>query len=40
MNSFVNIGLSLQMAVWQSVTMPALFPPSAQLLKTLTIGIA
>ena len=30
MNSFVNLGLSLHLAVCQSATMPALFPPSAQ----------
>ena len=30
MNSLVNIGLSLHLAVCQSVTMPALLPPSAQ----------
>lgn len=30
MNSFVNSGLSLHLAVCQSVTMPALLPLSAQ----------
>ena len=30
MNSFVNDGLSMHLAVCQSVTMPALLPPSAQ----------
>ena len=30
MNSFANLGLSLHLAVCQSVTMLALLPPSAQ----------
>ena len=30
MNSFVNFGLSLHLAVCHSVTMPALLPRSAQ----------
>ena len=30
MNSFVNYGLSLHLAICQLVTMPALLPPFAQ----------
>ena len=30
MNSFVKFGISLHLAACQSVTMPALLPPSVQ----------